>query len=204
MIIASFFTPREDRWNCDYDALLRLLDASCARLGLMHVVISDEHRPGLQTFECGLPDNLMAALLDGQRQFLEWATEPVLFVGADCLIVKDPRPILNGDMTITIGPFSDCEMNTGAIWCRDGQRCAPIWRAALGRRPEHWGEDQTSLYHAIQNSPDVNVVRVRCEDHNWAPESITDDAGMPTVAHFRGRRKAFMPAWAARHLDLVI
>ena len=146
MIVASFFAPREDRWGVDYIPLLRLLDASCRRFGLDHVCISDRDLKAVDTLVCKLPNNLMLALLDGQRQCLEWAQEPILFVGADCLIAKDPRTINGGDLTITIGPFADCEMNTGAIWCHNPARCVPIWRAAVDSKPTEWGEDQTALY----------------------------------------------------------
>ncbi len=202
MIVASFFAPRFDMWEgVNYDALLPLLDASCRRLDLRHVTISDGSRPGVETFICSLPENLMAATLDGQRQFLEQAREPVLLVGADCLLTRDPRPFGVGcDMAITIGPFSDCEMNTGAVWCMDGPKCAPIWQAALDRNPIEWGQDQTTLYAAVRNSHDILMRRLRCEDHNWAPESPNDDAGMPTVVHFRGRRKAWMAGWSERFL----
>lgn len=201
MIVASFFAPRQDVWGCDYDALLRLLDLSCYRLGLRHVVISDAARPGLETARFDLPENLMLALLDGQRQFLAATPGPVLLVGADCLLTRDPRPFLAGDMAITIGPFLDCAMNTGAIWCADGPRCAPVWQAALDLAPANWGDDQVALYTAIQASG-RGVVTLRCEDHNWAPSSAADPAGLPTVAHFRGPRKRFMAEWAARHLAL--
>lgn len=202
MLVASFHAPREDRWGCDYDALLRLLDLSCLRLGLRHVVISDSDRPGLETARFTLPDNLMQAFLDGQRQLLAATPGPVLLVGADCLLTRDPRPFLAGDITVTIGPFADCEMNSGAIWCADGPTCVPVWQAALNRNPVAWGDDQVALYAAIQASG-LDVVKLRCEDHNWAPNGPNDDADMPTVAHFRGGRKAFMANWAARHMALV-
>lgn len=202
MIVASFFAPREDKWGCDYDALLRLLDASCRRFNLQHVVISDSKRPGLDTLICRLPNNLMMALLDGQRQCLEWAREPVLFVGADCLLARDPRPVMAGDMTITIGPFSDCPMNTGAIWCADPNGCATVWRAAVDAQPVEWGDDQRAFYSAVEASG-LNIRRVPCQDHNWAPRDAEDPAGMPTVVHFRGDRKAFMADWAKAHLNIV-
>lgn len=201
MIVASFFAPREDRWGVDYLPLLRLLDASCRRFGLDHVCISDRDLKAVDTLVCKLPDNLMLALLDGQRQCLEWAQEPILFVGADCLIAKDPRTVNGGDLTITIGPFADCEMNTGAIWCHNPARCVPIWRAAVDSKPMEWGEDQTALYEAVKASG-ASVNRVRAEDTNWAPDNENDQAGMPTVVHFRGNRKRFMAQWARRWMDL--
>lgn len=201
MIVASFFAPREDRWGVDYIPLLRLLDASCRRFGLDHVCISDRDLKAVDTLVCKLPNNLMLALLDGQRQCLEWAQEPILFVGADCLIAKDPRTINGGDLTITIGPFADCEMNTGAIWCHNPARCVPIWRAAVDSKPTEWGEDQTALYEAVKASG-ASVNRVPCESHNWAPDNEDDSASMPTVVHFRGNRKRFMAQWARRWMDL--
>lgn len=202
MIVASIFAPREERWpHCDYIACARLLDASCERLGLRHVLISDREWPGLETAVFDLPANLMHLLLDGQRKFLEATPGPVLLVGVDCLVTADPHPVLTGDLTVTIGPFSDCEMNTGGIWCSDGPRCAPVWKAAIDRKPVNWGDDQIALYWAVQASG-LDWRTVRAEDHNWAPENAADPAGMPTVAHFRGRRKIFMAEWAARHMGI--
>lgn len=205
MIVASFYAPRFEKWpGVDYDALLMLLDASCRRFGLRHVVISDDPRPApLETARFDLPDNLMQAILEGQRQFLAATAGPVLLVGADCLLARDPRPVRRDgvEMTVTIGPFSDCPMNTGAIWCADGPRCVPVWQAALDRGPRHWGEDQIALYAAIKDSG-LRYCEVCAEDHNWAPSGPEDDAGMPTVVHFRGRRKAFMVEWARRHLGI--
>ncbi len=203
MIVASIFAPRYEQWpGCDYDALLQLLDVSCRRLGLRHVVISDATRPGLETAVFDLPQDLMPMLLDGQRQFLAATPGPVLLVGADCLLTADPRPVLSGDLTITIGPFLDCAMNTGAIWCADGPTAAPVWQSALDRRPDAWGDDQRALYAAVLASGLV-VTDVRCEDHNWAPDDAFDTAGMPTVVHFRGPRKSWMADWARRHMGLA-
>lgn len=206
VIVASFFAPREDRWGCDYVALLRLLDASCKRFDLRHMVISDDGGLGVDTFLCRLPENLMAAILEGQRQFLACANDPVLFVGADCLITKDPKHLPSNDADIAIttsDTFSDCRMNTGAIWCTDGPTCAPVWQAALDRGPMSWGDDQTALYAAIRGSH-LTVEELACPEHNWAPRNVEDEAGMPTVVHFRGQRKSFMAEWARRHIGITV
>lgn len=201
MIVASFFAPRYEKWEgCDYDELLDTLQASCDRLGLSHVCISDQPRPRVATALMPLPSGLMRAILEGQWRFLSEAREPVLFVGADCVLTADPREVGAGDLTVTIGPFGDCPMNTGAMWAMEPAKCAPVWKAAVDRNPEEWGEDQTALLAAIKAS-DLDVREVRCERHNWAPEREDDPAGMPTVAHFRGdRRKRFMAAWFDRHV----
>jgi hypothetical protein len=76
-----------------------------------------------------------------------------------------------------------------------------VWEAALVLGPREWGDDQTCLLSALQASG-LTVAELRCEDHNWAPRDIDDNAGLPTVVHFRGQRKKFMAAWARRHMGL--
>lgn len=211
MIVASFYSPRpheeRKRWNCDYDSLLMLVEASCRRFRLQHFVISDKPRPlPLLTYLARLDENLMKSFVLGQKQFLDFAREPVLFIGADCVITKDPRPwTLDCDIAITLGPFADCEMNMGAVWCNNTYKCAKIWeRAFCEKRLVDWGDDQRAVYGAILEAEDkgeIRVNRLRCEQHNWAPNDLQDDC-KPTVAHFRGTRKQFMIPWAKKHLNL--
>lgn len=207
-IVASFYAPRFEKWGFDaagYWSLVKLLDRSCKRLGQDHVVISDVEAPhGVETALFDLPENLMEAFVDGQRQLLECAHEPILFVGADCLLTRDPWPYMAGDITITVSDtFGDCRMNNGAVWCRDPALCAPVWRDALRRKPREWGQDQRTLYAALQ-ACDLIVAELPCEQHNWTPGGrVENDAGMPTVMHFRGQQKRFMAAWAQRHLGLT-
>ncbi len=201
-VVASFFAPRYDKWGCDYDKLLHLLDASCRRLALRHMVISDKPRPGLETALFDLPDNLMMALLDGQRQFLECVEGPVLFVGADSLITRDPFAIApDCQLALTFGPFTDCPMNNGFMLCRDIAACAVAWADAIALGPKNWGDDQRCQLAAFEASG-LRIARLRCEDQNWAPENVTD-ACKPTVVHFRGHRKDWMPQWAQRHMGIA-
>lgn len=207
MIVASFYAPRFEKWDgCDYDQLLLLLDKSCKKLGLEHVVISDEIRPEpLKTIKFDLPENLMQAIISGQGKFLDRTPGEILLVGADCLLTKRfyVKGMSNIDLVITTDDeFSDCRMNTGMIWCQDGPTCAPIWHEALRARPDKWGDDQTCLYSAIKNS-NLIIAEVECNKYNKAPESISDNANLATVIHFRGgNRKKFMHKWAERHLDI--
>ena len=153
MIVASFFTPRFEKYEgVNYDELLFLLDKSCKKLDFKHVVISDEPRPKpLNTYLTYLPENLMQAFIYGQMKFLSEVKEPVLFVGADCLLTKDPRPFFLGDLTITTSDtFSDCRMNTGAIFVKEPKICSDIWADAFCLKPKDWGEDQIFLYKTIK------------------------------------------------------
>lgn len=205
MIVASFFTPRFNRYvGCNYDELLFLLDKSCRKLDFKHIVISDEPRPKpLYTYLTHLPENLMQAFLYGQARLLYETREPILFVGADCLLTRDPRPYFLSDLTITTSDeFTDCKMNTGAIFCKNTKLCFDIWSEAYQLFPEEWGEDQTCLYKTIKSYVGLDVCELRCEDHNWAPKDINDDANMATVVHFRGNRKSFMKDWAKKYLDI--
>lgn len=203
--VASFFAPRFDAWGCDYDELLKTVDASCKRLGWPHFCISDKPRPTVPTFLAALPKNLMEAIIEGQAQFLEKTEGPILLTGADCVVTRDPGDVLGDewDIAITIGPFRDCPMNTGAIFIKDGKRLAPVWRNALLRQPREWGDDQTCLYAAILSGKQTGL-RVReldCREYNWAPETANDRAGLPVVAHFRGPRKGWMAQWFHTYVE---
>jgi hypothetical protein len=215
MLVASFYSPRqkdEAKWNkpwkIDYDELLMLVEASCRRFKVQHLVISDKARPlPLMTYFAKLDDeNLVKSFVLGQKQLLDFAREPVLFIGADCLLTKDPRTwTKDSDLAITLGPFADCEMNMGAVWCNNPYKCARIWeRAFCEKKLVSWGDDQRAVYSAIleaEERGEVRVNRLQCEQHNWAPDSLEDDC-KPTVVHFRGSRKKFMLEWAKKHLNL--
>ena len=205
MIVASFFAPRYEKYEgVDYDELLFLLDKSCKKLDFKHIVISDEPRPKpLYTYLTYLPQNLMQAIVYGQMKLLSEAREPVLLLGADCLLTRDPRPYFLGDLTITLSDtFSDCKMNTGAVFVKEPKLCSEIWADAYCLKPKEWGEDQIFLYKAIRESSDVDIQELRCEDHNWAPRNLDDNANFPTVVHFRGKRKEFMKDWANKYLNI--
>ncbi len=126
------------------------------------------------------------------------------FIGADCLLTRDPRPYFLNDLTITTSDdFSDCKMNTGAIFVKDTYSCGEIWERVYQSAPKEWGEDQIYLYKEIKNSK-ISFTEIPCEEHNWAPINLRDDANMATVVHFRGkRRKLFMKEWAEKYLGIT-
>lgn len=204
MIVVSFFAPRFEKYqSVDYDELLLLLDKSCKKLDLKHLVISDSLRPKpLETFLTKLPENLMQAFLYGQLKVLDEYEKPILFTGADCLLTKHPYECFKGSLTITTSDkFTDCKMNAGAIFCNRPILCRKIWKETLELNPKEWGEDQIFLYKTIQKSNE-DIRELRCEDHNWAPRDLEDNAGFPTIVHFRGKRKSFMKEWANKYLRI--
>ncbi len=199
-VVASFYAYRYDKWGIDYTDCLRVLQESCDALGLKHVVIGDKQLPGFDCALYDLPDNLMLALLEGQRRFLCDAGERVLLVGADSVITRNPFRISDAMLAVTLGPFKDCPMNSGFLLCNEPRPCADIWQAALDRKPLEWGDDQRALWAAMQDAiaEGKDIETLKCTEHNWAPSSASDQIDS-TVVHFRGPRKKFMRDWWRQH-----
>jgi hypothetical protein len=210
MIVLSFYAHREDRWGINYHDCLAVLQESCDRLKLRHMVISDKQQGPFETFVTDLPDNLMEACLVGQRNARRDLSGPLLFTGADCVLTRDPRSdFIETEMAFTVWPFGDCCLNTGLIFT--GHKGATqLWDKALELNPREWGEDQLSLKAVLDPVPrqvgkPVDEIRLgmktrwlSCKTHNWAPDHKDDPAGLPAIAHFRGTRKPWMRHWYDR------
>lgn len=201
--VVSFYAPRYEQWQgVDYDACLDLLDASCKRLGLRHICISDQPRPRVETFLCELPENLMQAFLVGQLLWLKQAGgQPTMFTGADCLVTRDPSDVAYGyDMAITTRHYTD--INTGGVWCYS-PACIEAFEHALALGPSLWGEDQTCLLAGIRKTAGLRLRELPMREYNAKPGSVDDKiARPPLIAHFKGdsRRKALMAPWWANFL----
>lgn len=219
MIVASFFAPRPEhpRWR-DYLPGLHLLQASCDRLGLRHVVIGDEPVDGFDVLSVpDLPRPLMPAFIAGQRHAIETLEDDLLLVGADCVIAKDPSgPLLHADITVTLGDFWDCQLNTGTIWVRNAARAkaAAMWADALDGLEDIWGDDQRALCAQFEPLPDlrflprierrqsVSVCFLPVDPWNLAPVAPADDCSHAVVLHFRGNRKEWATEWCERWIGL--
>jgi hypothetical protein len=201
--IVSFYAPRYTQWaGVSYDDCLDILDASCKRLGLRHVCISDVERPRVETFVTPLPENLMQAFLVGQIAWLKHADgKPTMFTGADCIVTRDPTEIGFGyDMAITTRHYTS--INTGAHWCYTA-KCIEVFEHALALNPISWGEDQTCLLNGIRKTPDLRLRELPMRDYNGKPKSATEMLDRPPlVAHFKGdrNRKGLMPGWWSNFL----
>lgn len=199
-VVVSTFAPRYEKWpGTDYDDLLRVLQASCDRLGVRHVCISDSYRPHCDTFVCDLPQALMPLLIDAQLQFMRQCDEPILFTGADCILTRNPDGVLKPgiDLAITTDA-SHRRLNTGAMFVADGPRCAPVWQAALDMGPDEWGTDQTCLLAAIQAS-DLAVDHLPKSKYNRPPLAEGETGEEAMIVHFKGERKKQMRPWWERY-----
>jgi hypothetical protein len=216
VIVASFFAPRPEhpRWR-DYLPSLRLLQASCDRLGLQHVVLGDTRLEGFDVLTSPLPRDLMPAFLEAQRHGIETLDDDILLVGADCVIGRDPSaPFAAASLTVTLGDFWDCRMNTGAIWVRRDAReaAAELWTRALDGMGLAWGDDQLALADQVGPLPNLwrlptiedrlglSVQFLPVDPWNLAPDNEAHDCSHGVVLHFRGNRKEWSGRWCRRFL----
>lgn len=211
MIVLSFYTHREDKWGVNYHDCLAVLQESCNRLGLRHMVISDQQQGPFETFITDLPQNLMQAFITGQRNARRDLDGPLLFTGADCILTRDPRPdFIECEMAFTVWPFGDCCLNTGLVYAA-GKGATVLWDKALETQTiDAWGDDQLAIKAVLEPVPrqvgapvdeyrlGMRVRWLSCKTHNWAPDNQDDDAKMPVIAHFRGTRKPWMRPWYDR------
>jgi hypothetical protein len=211
-IVLSFYAYREDKWGVNYHDCLSVLQDSCDRLGLRHMVISDRQQAGFETFITDLPENLMRALIEGQRNARRDLDGPLMFIGADSVVSRLPGADFDGcDLAVTVFPFGDSCLNNGLIYSKD-KRGLVLWEKALENNPKEWGDDQLSIKWALEPVPSqvdrpgdeqrlgLTVRWFSCVTHNWAPENVGDHAGMPLIVHFRGMRKPWMRPWYERHV----
>lgn len=198
--VVSFYAPRYVQWSgVNYDDCLAILDASCKRLGVEHICISDSERPGIKTFLTDLPDNLMQAFLVGQIAWLKHANgAPTMFTGADCIITRDPTYVCVGyDMAITTRHYTS--LNTGALWCYS-KTCIQAFENALALNPIAWGEDQTCLLAGIRKTPGLRLRELPFKGFNAKVTSADDNLdNPPIVVHLKGNatKKALMAPWYA-------
>jgi hypothetical protein len=218
--LASFYAPRPEHPNHVYDFVdcLRLQRETCERYGVRQIVITDwlGGFDGIETFHTDLPHSLMPAILAGQLALLQSGIhDDLILTGADCLLGRDPSELFDHsdfDLAITTHPFADCILNTGmmAVAAGSADLVAAIWRNALGDCGDAWGDDQLALAryieptleHGSRTLGSLYVRQLPVPGYNEAPDDAEHKLNpVPLIVHFRGPRKRWMRAWAARCLQ---
>jgi hypothetical protein len=231
MIVASFWVhrPVEHPAAFDYPVLLRILQASCDRVGARHVVLTDK-----ATVDCGrwpegiealawpeLPLLLMQACTEAQARFLELhPDDDVLFVGADCILISNPMKKLSKAADLHLSyrhPSANYPINNGFMLTRKKSvaKVAALYRRIANRCGAKWCDDQRSIRAELEPMPaacgvheraGLNIEFVPMRLFNHLPKTIDDPARNATLLHFRGKqhatgqhRKDFMVSWAQRH-----
>lgn len=228
MNIVSFYAPRRaHRFFQDYTPFLQILGDSCRKFGHRHIIITDDPEIGRmpeclgaaefgigEGFRVDLPENLMKAIIAGQLAYLKsaLAKEDTVLLGADCVLARDPAEVFRRefDIAFTTGPFSDCILNTGAIYIRGGYPAAFIWERALANMGEEWGDDQLALAAvvgptlepSVKTGPGGTIAFLPVDPYNLAPEYPGDDCTRGYVLHFRGPRKDWMRDYCAHWLGI--
>ena len=131
--VASFWVLRPEEHPeaeaRNYPGMLQVLQRSCDRLGLRHLVLTDPETAmsplwpaGIQHWATPLPVPLMQACTEAQARYLE--TRPAtdtLFVGADCIFIGDPIRFYPREPGLCVtyrNPAARYPINTGAQMIR--------------------------------------------------------------------------------------
>src|SRR6185312_9294879 len=115
-------------------------------------------------------------------------------VGADCVLANDPAPLFEQefDVAFTTADFSDCILNTGAIFVRGGVDAARFWRGALTRMTRwQWGDDQLALAasvgptleHGLYTRSGLKVRFLPVDPYNLAPDNPGHDCSHAIILH---------------------
>lgn len=153
-VVASFFADRKHlhpNSKTDYLACLRIVQASVRRAGLRHMLLTDALTAPLaraagidDIFASDLPDPLMQATTWSQSNWLESplsAGVDTVFIGADCIVVRDFRPELP-DCDFAIAYMRGHKRwlcNNGFVYCPGSSRALVsrhYRRVALDTSPE--------------------------------------------------------------------
>jgi len=206
----------------NYPGMLQVLQRSCDRLGLRHVVLTDNKTQasslwptGVQSWATTLPEPLMQACTEGQARYLESQPKSdTLFVGADCIFIGDPLRFYPRapDLCVTYrSPDARYPINTGAQLVRSLDKTAPLFRRIADRCGTTWCDDQRAIRAELEPMPPVvgiynragiSVAFLPMARLNVVPKSIDDPCRGACMLHFRGKgRKQFFFDWAARWMS---
>lgn len=228
IIVASFWVHRPKEYPketaaWDYAAMLKVLDASCRRLGYQHVVLTDWQTSsycssnGLRSFGVDLPRNLMKAVTEVQAKWLESPHSEgadTLFVGADCIIRRDIRGLVpEGDLAVGfMKGHKKWRLNTGFMFvpAASREKVAPLFRLVARDCTERMCDDMAALERALSPMPldfgreerrGLAVQFVPMAVWNHPPRSPDEEAPQAHVLHFYGEKsKIHFFTWADRHL----
>lgn len=184
VVVSLYVERREEHPEAEarnYPGMLRVLQRSCDRFGMRHIVLTDveTHRSpqwptGIQAFACrDVPRPLMRACTELQARYLETqhhlsrmgasAKDDVLFVGADCIFVGDPLRFYPPapDLCVTYRDRnSKYPINTGAqlIRRRSIGPIGELYRRVADRCGTVWCDDQRAIQAELEPMPPVHGV----------------------------------------------
>jgi hypothetical protein len=228
--VCSFwvYRPIEHPNAFDYPVLLRILQASCDRLGIRHLVLTDhatlasERWPrGIEGWASDLPQPLMQATTAAHANYLETMPQTdVLFVGADCVLLRNPSKHYPKDVALSLtyrNPHARYAINNGfmVVARHSVEKVAALYRRVADRCGTTWCDDQRALIAELSPMPSACGIHERAGmrvcflpmgPFNSLPRTPDDPARGAVALHFRGKqhatgqhRKDLMVDWARRH-----
>lgn len=233
-VICSFYVNRPKDYPSKlypviprYLDLLAVLDRSCARAGLEHVVLTDVvtsdmvGAAGFKPFMSDLPRNLMQSVTEIQARWLESPHSKgvdTVFVGADCIVLRDFRGLLPAcDLGIAfMKGHKKWRLNTGFMFipASSRERVAPLFRLIADDTGEAMCEDMIALERALVPMPadygtfdraGLKVAFLPLAQWNHPPKYDGPPTDACNVLHFMGGwedQKALFFEYA-RKLDLA-
>lgn len=226
LTVASFYVHRPDHprhGESDFAGMLKVLDASCKRLGVRHVVLTDHKSvsrlpDGIRFMSTTLPEELMQATTKAHSDFLTMASREelpaasdVLFVGADSILLRHPNRFVPGDcdMAFTYRPGHKLyPINNGFMWVSARARvgAARFFRTVAERCGPTWGDDQRTIagmldplpqFHGEIERDGMKIRLLPMRRFNDVPAGPNDRCPGVCLLHFRSRRHKpkFFP-WA--------
>jgi len=223
--ICSFWIHRPEDFPdaADYIGMLKRLDVSCRLAGMRHVVLTDflssrQLPERMEFFACTLPRNLLQATTLAQAEWIRatrYPADDTVFVGADCLVLRDFRPFLRpADLSI-------CTFVHPHLWIMNGfihvpaasrEKLIPVFaKVAKGTRPRpaKTCDDMISWERVMAPKPRELgkherlglTVRFLPEPiWNERPLSADEPYAEAHVLHFRGPpQKPMFFEWVAKH-----
>lgn len=226
LAVCSFYVNRRTEYPdaVDYMPLLQALNRSCERLNVAHVVLTDKTTAikvddaELAFFASDLPRNLTKATTEAQACWLEenpWPGADTLFVGADCLVLKEFRDVLPpADLSIAFRPNDKRHrINNGFMFVPAESRAkvASLFRRIADATGPNMCDDMVAVEEALGPMPlfgcgsyardGLLINFLPIDVWNGAPNTLDDACADSYVLHFRGKhRKTIMVDWAKRWL----
>lgn len=217
IVVCSFWVERKDQFPDppDYLSMLKILDASCKRAGMRHVVLTDLPTSfaivdgGLTAFPIRLPRSLMQASTAAHARWLEAPESKhvdTIFVGADCLIRRDFRAELPAcDLAIAfMKDHKRWRINNGFVYvpAASREKVAPLFRRIADDTSEEMFDDMLAAERALLPMPAdfglherhglaVNFLPLLKWNRYMAickqtPDPLSDAAEDAAVLHFMG------------------
>lgn len=167
--VCSFWVHRPTDFPdaADYVGMLKMLDVSCRLAGMRHVVLTDAPSSTMlpermEFFTAAVPQNLLQATTAAQAEWVRTARYPdddTVFVGADCLVLRDFRPFLRpAELSICTFPHPTLWIMNGFIHVPAASRdkVLPLFdEVAKGTRPlpANTCDDMRSWERALRPRP---------------------------------------------------